>query len=122
MLKTLAKNENKINYKNSSYKISLLDGTFHEISFLKKYGTLYSLLEDLVTRKTTVNIAKINQTSFIINLMHGYNERDFDNKTQMGLEKGGCFYNTVLVNANSVFLDTKKISKKRNKRLLSNQI
>ena len=31
--KTLAKNENKINYKNLLYKILLPDGTFHEISF-----------------------------------------------------------------------------------------
>ena len=38
LLNTPVKNENKINYKNLSYKILLLDGTFHEISFLKKYG------------------------------------------------------------------------------------
>ena len=42
LLKMLAKNENKINYKNFSYKILLPDGTFHEINFLKKYGSLYT--------------------------------------------------------------------------------
>ena len=37
--------ENKINYKNLFYKTLLVDGTFQEIIFLKKYGTLYSLLD-----------------------------------------------------------------------------
>ena len=32
-------------------KMLLLDGKFHEFNFLKKYGDLYSLLEDLVTKK-----------------------------------------------------------------------
>ena len=72
LLKTLVKNENKINYKNSSYKMLFFDGKLHEISFLKKYGSLYSLLENLITRKRTVNSANIDQTSFIINLMHNY--------------------------------------------------
>ena len=57
-----------------SYKIMFHDDKFHEISFLKKYCTLYSLLKDRATRKTTVSIANIDQTSFITNLMHGYNE------------------------------------------------
>ena len=73
LVKTITKNENKINYNNLSYKILLLDNTFHEVSFLKKYGSFYSLLENLVTRKTTVNNANVNQISFKINLMHGYN-------------------------------------------------
>ena len=41
LLDTLIKNENKINYKNLSYRILLSDGKFHEFNFLKKYGTLY---------------------------------------------------------------------------------
>ena len=45
LLNTLAKNENKINYKNLSYRILLSDGKFHEFNFFKKYGTLYDLLE-----------------------------------------------------------------------------
>ena len=61
---------------------------FHEISFLKEYGTLYSLLEDLVIRKTTVNSADTNQISFLINLMHEYNDCSFDKKTQIDLAKG----------------------------------
>ena len=70
-LETLVKNESKINYKTFSYKILFPDGKFHKISSLKKYGTLYSLIIDLVTRKTTVNSANADQISFIINLMHG---------------------------------------------------
>ena len=75
-LKTLAKNENKINYKNLSYKILLPDGKVHIFNFLKKYGTLFSLLEDLITRKMSINSANADQISFAINLMHGYNEQD----------------------------------------------
>ena len=97
LLKTVAKNECKINYKNLFYKIPLLDGTFHENSFLKKFDTLFSLLKDLVTRQMTVNSANAGQVSFIINLMHGYNDWNFDKKTQIDLERGrsdktGCFF------------------------------
>ena len=36
LLKALAENENKIDYKSLSFKILLLDGTFHEFNFFKK--------------------------------------------------------------------------------------
>ena len=39
---------------NLSDKILLPDGKFHDFNFFKKYGTLSSLLQDLVTRKMTV--------------------------------------------------------------------
>ena len=48
-LRKPAENEDKINYKNLSYKVMLPDNKFHEFSFLEKYGTLYSLLEHLLT-------------------------------------------------------------------------
>ena len=51
LLNTHAKNENKINYKNLPYKILLSDGKFHEFNFFKKYGTLYDLLENQITKK-----------------------------------------------------------------------
>ena len=70
------------------YKILLPHGIFHEISFLKKYGTLYSLLEDLVTRKTAADSANSDQISFIINLMHRYNSWDFDKKSTNGFKQG----------------------------------
>ena len=54
--------------------IMLPDNKFHEFSFLEKYGTLYSLLEHLLRKKTTVDSVNTDQISFIINLMHGYDE------------------------------------------------
>ena len=60
LLNTLTKNESSINYKNLFYKILLLNGVFHEFNFFKKYGTVYSLLKDLVTRKMTINSANAN--------------------------------------------------------------
>ena len=63
LLNTLAKNESSINYKDLFYKLLLLNGVFHEINFFKKYGTLYSLLKDLVTRKMTINITNTDQIS-----------------------------------------------------------
>ena len=74
LLNALAKNKNKINYKNLSYRILLSNGKFHELNFFKKYGTLYDLLENLVTEKPNVNSANAGQVSFITNLMNGYNE------------------------------------------------
>ena len=47
-LEVLARNED-IDYKNLSYKIVFYDETdvkSHEISFLKKFGTLYGLLKN----------------------------------------------------------------------------
>ena len=36
LLKRLAKNENKMNYRKLPYKILVSDGRFHKISFLKQ--------------------------------------------------------------------------------------
>ena len=57
LLKSIADNEHKNSYKNLSYNILLSNGAFPELNFLKKYGTLYSLLESLLTKKTTVSSA-----------------------------------------------------------------
>ena len=73
LLNALARNENKINYKNLSCRILLSDGKFHEFNFFKEYGTLYDMLENLVTKKMTVNSTNADQISFIINLMNGCN-------------------------------------------------
>ena len=109
LLNTLAKNENKINYKNFFYRNLLSDGKFHEFSFFKKHGTLYDLLENLVTKKAIVNSANGDQRSFIINLMNGYNEGTL---IDVKATKDKFFYNTVLTKAKIAFLDTKKIQKK----------
>ena len=101
LLNTLAKNESKINYKNLSCRILLSDGKSHEFNFLKKYDTLYDLLENLVTKKTTINSANANQISFMIDVMHEYDEGKFINTKTT---KNEFFYNTVLKKAKkSVF-------------------
>ena len=103
MLRKLTENENKVNYKNLSYKILLSDGKFHEFNFFKKYGPLFSLLEDLVTRKMIVNNANADQKSFVIDLMHGY-----DGSKLLDTEA----IKTVLTKAKKNFLDAKKIQRK----------
>ena len=67
------------------------------------------MLENLVTKKTTVNSANSDQISFIINLMNRYN----DNKlTDIKAIKDEFFYNTILTKARKAFLDTKKNQKR----------
>ena len=80
-----------------SYKVLFYDETSvksHEINFLKKYDTLYSLLENLATSKITVEIANADQISIIINLMRGYEKKDLLHKeTEMSLKKGKSWMN-----------------------------
>ena len=107
MLNTLARNESDINYKNLSYKILLLYGKFYELNFFRKYGDLYTLLENLVTKKMIVSRANSDQKPFILDLMFGYNEGNFDNKILTDVEEGRS-HSASLEIANDVFLDTKK--------------
>ena len=109
LLDTLAKNENKINHKNLSYRNLLFEGKFHEFYFFKKCGTLYDLLENLVTNRTTVNSGNADQISFIVNLMNGYNESKLIDIKSI---KDEFLYNTVLTKAKKFFSDTKKNLKK----------
>ena len=92
--------KSRIDNKILSYKILFPDSTFHIINFLKKYGTLSSLLEGLVTRKMTVNSANADQISFIINLMHEYNEWELYGIKEL---KSNFFHKTILTKANDVF-------------------
>ena len=103
LLKTLANIEYKIDYKNLSYKILFPNDRFHEISILKKYGTLYSLSEGLITSEKTMHNANVDQISFMINLMHGL-DMPF---------KGECFYNTALTRANKIFKDSRANERKQ---------
>ena len=66
---------------------------------------LMNFLENLVTKKTSVNSANADQISFIINLMNGYNEREL---IDIKAIKDEFLYNTVLTKAQKCFLDTKK--------------
>ena len=71
--------ENKIKYKELSHKILFTEEDnfrYNEIDFLKKYGTLYNLLDNLLSSKITKSKANADQTSFIISLMNGYDEND----------------------------------------------
>ena len=96
LLNTLVKNENKIYYKNLSYRILLSNGKFYEFNFFKKYGTLY----DLVSKKTTVNSENADQISFQINRINGYNESKL---IDIKAIKDEFFYTTVLTKAKKVF-------------------
>ena len=72
-MENLAENENRISYKDLSYKILFSkEDTFkvHEVDFLKKFD----LLENLATSKTNINNANTDQIHLIINLMQGYNK------------------------------------------------
>ena len=53
----------------------------------------------------TVNNANADQISFIINLMHGYDESKL---LDIKAIKNEFFYNTVLVKAKKVFLNTRE--------------
>ena len=80
---TQATNERKIDHKNLSYKVLFYDEDnvrSHKINFSKKYGTLYNLLEDLLTNKINTGNANADQISFIINLMQEYNKNDLLDK------------------------------------------
>ena len=99
LLKILANNENKIDYKNLSYKILFPDSTFHTDNFSKKYGPLSSLLEGLVTGEMTVKSAIIDQISFIISLMYGYNEWELYDIKKL---KSEFFHGTIITKAKGI--------------------
>ena len=63
----------KIDYENLSYKKIFYDEhnvRSHKTNcfFLEKYGTLYNLLEDLVTSKISIVDANADQISFATNV------------------------------------------------------
>ena len=99
----LAIDENKINYKCLSLKTHFTEEDitrFHEINFLKKYGMLYNLLDNLLTSKIATNNANPDQISFITNLMHGYDKDNlFDEGTNMSVKKGKSWKNKSLTKA-----------------------
>ena len=61
---------------------------FHEIGFLKKYGTIYDLLDNVLTSKITTNNANVDQINFVVNLMYRYKEDDlFDEETEISVKR-----------------------------------
>ena len=82
-LTALAKREYKIDYNNLSFS-----GNFHKTNFLKKYGTLYSLLKDLVTNEMTLQNATDAKINFINDLiLSGYNEFNFKKELLADLKR-----------------------------------
>ena len=71
-------------------------------------NTLYDLLKNLVTKKTTLKSANADKIYFIIKLMDGYNETKL---IYIKAIKDDFFYNTVLTKAKKVFLEARKNSK-----------
>ena len=67
----------------------------------QKNGALSSLLDDLVILKMIVNSANANQMSFLIILMHGYDQSRLIDTEAI---KNEFFYNTVLTKAKKSFL------------------
>ena len=77
------------------------------------------MLEGVITRKMAVNDANADQISFIINLMHGYDEWILDGIREV---KSEFLHNTTLTKAKKVSLDAKKIPKKGIKSLFPKNI
>ena len=67
-------------------------------------------MENLLTKKTIINSANVDQISFIIDLVHGYDESKLtDIET---IKDESFFYNSFLTKAEKVFSDIKKNPKK----------
>ena len=109
-LRSIANNESNINYRNFSDKILLPNGKFHKFDFFKKYGTLYSLLKELLTKKTNANNANFDQISFIIYSMYGCDESKLIDI--MTIRDKFYFHDAFLTKTKIVFLGTTKNPKK----------
>ena len=105
-LKRLANNEGIISYEFLSYKICFSEensNRFHVIDFLKKYGTLYDLLDNLLTSKITVNNENADEMTFITDPMDGYDKTDlFDEKAGV-INRDKSWKNEALIKANNYF-------------------
>ena len=102
MLKKLANNENKIGYKKLSSS-----GKFYEVNFFKKYGFLYGLLKDLLTRRMTLKDAIDAQINFVNDLMRGYNEMDLNKELLADFKKYKSASKSLSI-TNRVFLETER--------------
>ena len=76
--------------KDIDYKKLLQEIYFGGFSFLKKYGTPYVFLKNLVANKISISAVNDEQRDFVFDLMRGYNvsslfqkkreTKDFDNR------------------------------------------
>ena len=93
---------------------------FQKRSFLKRYGTLYGLLEDLITRKVNIDNANVDLLNIIINSLHGYNKNDlFDKKIQ--IKKSNSLKNEPLKKTRIIFYNAKMNPEKRIKIFFPNR-
>ena len=67
--------------KDIDYKKLSQDVFFDGFSFLKKYGTPYILLKNLVANKISIKPVSDDQRDLVFNLMKGYNVSSFFQKT-----------------------------------------
>ena len=74
-LKQLVTKEKETDFKKLSQEI-FFDG----FGFLKKYGTSYTFLKNLVANKISINRVNDDQRNFVFNLMKGYNVSSFFKK------------------------------------------
>ena len=74
-LKQLVTKEKETDFKKLSQEI-FFDG----FGFLKKYGTSYMFLKNLVANKISINRVNDDQRNFVFNLMKGYNVSSFFKK------------------------------------------
>lgn len=90
-LEKLRLKENDIDYEHLWYKKIYFseegDAVFHKIDFLKRHGTLYDLLQDVVTRKINIDHTNVEQLNFIINLMYGHNKNILLDKKKIQINK-----------------------------------
>ena len=77
-LKQLVTKEKETDFKKLSQKI-FFDG----FGFLKKYGTSYMFLKNLVANKISINRVNDDQRNFVFNLMKGYNVSSFFKKSEI---------------------------------------
>ena len=76
---------------------------------MKKYGTLYDLLDDLITRRITVDSANADQIAFIIGLKQGYNKNYlFHEKIKISVKKSKSCKKEALNKAKTIFYNSKQ--------------
>ena len=113
----LATKEKGIDYKKFS------EGIFSDgFSFLKKYGTPYVSLKNLVVNKKSINTINDDQKDFVFNLMKGYNISSFFEKSETKDLDNRNLYEKSKYKALDIILEceksTEKIKKDKKKTLM----
>ena len=95
------------------YKIIFYDETnvkSHEINFLKKFGTLYGLLINLLTSKTNRTNTSIDQIAFTAYLLMGYYDKKlFIEKAEVSKTKSGFWQSKAFSMEKIIYNSSRKI-------------